>query len=82
MANIAEGFDSGSDAEFARFLRISQRSASEFQSHLYIAADRSYLDGESFNHLYAAASEVRKLVGGFIKHLEKAASRSRPRTKD
>ena len=82
MANIAEGFDSGSDAEFARFLRISQRSATEFQSHLYLASDRGYLEPENFKRLYAAASEVKKLVGGFIKHLEKTPARARPRTKD
>jgi four helix bundle protein len=34
MANIAEGFDSGTNREFIRFLRISFRSASELQSHL------------------------------------------------
>jgi four helix bundle protein len=82
MANIAEGFDSGSDAEFARFLRISQRSATEFQSHLYVAADRAYLEPEDFKKLYVAASEVKRLVGGFIKHLEKTRTRPRPRTKD
>ncbi|HYV40548.1 MAG TPA: four helix bundle protein [Thermoanaerobaculia bacterium] len=82
MANIAEGFDSGSDPEFARFLRISQRSATEFQSHLYVASDRGYLEPEDFTRLYAAASEVKKLVGGFIKHLEKTPARARLRTKD
>jgi four helix bundle protein len=80
MANIAEGFDSGSDAEFARFLRISQRSATEFQSHLYVAADRAYLQPEGFRHLYAAASELKRLVGGFIQHLAKTPTR--PPTKD
>jgi four helix bundle protein len=39
MANIAEGFDAGSDAEFIRFLGYARRSASEVQSHLYIALD-------------------------------------------
>jgi four helix bundle protein len=81
MANIAEGFDSGSDAEFARFLRISQRSATEFQSHLYVASDRAYIEPEGFKQLYGAASEVKKLVGGFIKHLERT-SVTRLRTKD
>jgi four helix bundle protein len=32
MNNIAEGFDSASRAEFARFLRYAARSASEVQS--------------------------------------------------
>jgi len=43
MANIAEGFDAGSDAEFIRFLGYARRSASEVQSHLYIALDRGSL---------------------------------------
>jgi len=29
MHNIAEGFDSGTDPEFIRFLKIARRSASE-----------------------------------------------------
>ena len=46
MANIAEGFNSGSDAEFARFLRISRKSATEIQSHLYSALDTKSIDAE------------------------------------
>ena len=60
MANNAEGFDSGSDAEFPRFLRISQRSATEFQSHLYVASDRAYLQPEGFKRLHGAASELKR----------------------
>ena len=77
MANIAEGFDSGSDREFARFLRISQRSASELQSHLYVAADRRYVEPEAFQHLYSTANDVKKLVGGFIKHLQAPHARTK-----
>jgi four helix bundle protein len=36
MHNIAEGFDGGSNAEFIKFLRCSQRSCSEVQSQLYV----------------------------------------------
>ncbi|MCZ6623358.1 MAG: four helix bundle protein [Deltaproteobacteria bacterium] len=34
MANIAEGFDGGSNREFTKFPVYSIRSASEVQSHL------------------------------------------------
>ncbi len=34
MHNIAEGFDGGSNAEFIKFLRYSQRSCTEVQSQL------------------------------------------------
>lgn len=43
MHNIAEGFDSGMDAEFIRFLKMARRSASEVQSELYLALDRKYI---------------------------------------
>jgi four helix bundle protein len=46
MHNIAEGFDSGSNPEFIRFLKISRRSASEVQSELYLALDRKYITEE------------------------------------
>ncbi len=82
MANIAEGFDSGSDREFTRFLRISQRSATELQSHLYVASDRGYLDPPNFDQLFGAAAEVKRLVGGFRKHMKRPRSDQGPRTKD
>jgi len=69
MANIAEGFDAGSDIEFQRFLRIAQRSATEVQSHLYVALDRRYIESGSFDALYAQARETRRLIGGLIKYL-------------
>lgn len=69
MANIAEGFDAGSDTEFQRFLRIAQRSATEVQSHLYVALDRAYVERAAFDALYAQAQDTRRLIGGFIKYL-------------
>lgn len=72
MANIAEGFDAGSDIEFQRFLRIAQRSATEVQSHLYVALDRPCIESASFDALYAQARETRRLIGGLIKYLQKS----------
>ena len=70
MSNIAEGFDSGFKAEFARFLSISRRSASEIQSQLYIALDQNYILKEDFFKLYQETEEIRKMITGFIKYLK------------
>ena len=48
MANIAEGFDCDSQAEFARFLGIARRSTVEVQSLLYAALDAGYISPEDF----------------------------------
>ena len=71
MHNIAEGFDSGSDAEFARFLRIARRSSSEVQSQLYLAFDLKYISQAQFDQLYALCDEVKKLINGFLRYLNK-----------
>src|SRR5262249_37040639 len=70
MANIAEGFDSASHAEFSRFLKISRRSATELQSHLYVAIDRGYLNQKRFDELYKASNDVKNLIGGFLRYLK------------
>src|SRR5262245_11654183 len=69
MANIAEGFDAGTDPEFARFLKIANRSMSELQSHLYIALDEGFIDPPTFDSLYRQAKETKSQVGGFIRYL-------------
>jgi len=75
MANIAEGFDSGTDGEFVRFLRIACRSVTELQSHFYVALDDRFLEQPDFDALYAKAHETKAIIGGFIRYLKK----SRPR---
>ncbi len=70
MANIAEGFDSQSDTEFIRFLIYSRRSASEVQSHLYVALDQEYITNEQFVEIHEKATTVKKLVSGFISYLK------------
>ncbi|MDA7615196.1 four helix bundle protein [Akkermansiaceae bacterium] len=70
MLNIAEGFDGGSDAEFARFLSYAQRSTSEVMSCLYIALDNEYVGKEEFKEAYDLAGEARRLIGGLIKYLK------------
>lgn len=69
MHNIAEGFDAGTDAEFARFLKMARRSASEVQSQLYLAMDQQYLSQTELTQAYNLAEEVKKLINGLIGYL-------------
>ena len=71
MHNIAEGFDAGSDPEFIRFLKIARRSASEVQSQLYLALDRSYISEDDLRIVYDTATEIKKLINGLIAYLRK-----------
>jgi four helix bundle protein len=76
MDNIAEGFDGGSHAEFARFLSYAQRSCTEVQSQLYRALDRNHIDRSSFDQLYGETSLIRAKIGAFIKYLKQHPGRS------
>jgi four helix bundle protein len=62
MANIAEGFGRHSDKEFANFLNIAHGSASEVQSHPYVALDLKYIDQDSFTSLYKMLDEVSRMT--------------------
>jgi four helix bundle protein len=69
MANIAEGFDSSSDKEFLRFLSFARRSATEVQSHLYVALDQSYITQHQFDDLYQMTIAAKNLISGFMRYL-------------
>ena len=69
MANIAEGFGRRSSKEFAQFLFTSKASASELQSHLYIALDQKCLGNEEFADLYKNLEYIQRLISNFIKYL-------------
>jgi four helix bundle protein len=69
MNNIAEGFDSGSKAEFAKFLGYARRSASEVQCDLYVALDRKYIGKDGFDDMYRLAEKTRRMITAFMKYL-------------
>jgi len=71
MSNIAEGFDSQSDIEFIKFLNYSRRSASEVQSHLYVALDQEYIANDKFTEIYEKCRAIKRMIAGFIKYLKK-----------
>ncbi|MFA5286208.1 MAG: four helix bundle protein [Smithellaceae bacterium] len=64
MANLAEGFERGSSAEFHQFIVISKGSCAELISHLYVALDIGYIKKEEFETINAQAAEVSRILGG------------------
>ena len=69
MHNIAEGFDSETNAEFIRFLRYAKRSCTEAQSQLYVALDCEYITLQEFESVYQLAGRTRATIRGFINYL-------------
>ena len=67
MNNIAEGFESGSDAKFINFLNIAKGSCSEVRSMLYLCEDLQYCTSETRIDLQ---SQVKKISTGIVKMIE------------
>jgi four helix bundle protein len=70
MNNISEGFDSGSNREFVRFLRYYRRSCSEVQNCMHVALDQDYVSKEEFKITYRHCEKVRKIIDGLIRYLK------------
>ena len=71
MNNIAEGFERGSNKDFAKFLFIARGSVGEVRSMLYLALDRDYITTEQFSKAYNLSVRESQLCWGLIKHLQK-----------
>lgn len=72
MANIAEGFGRRSDKEFANFLNMAHGSATEVQSHLYVALDLSYISESTFSELNGLLDEISRMTLVLAQHLRKS----------
>lgn len=70
MSNIAEGFESTTQAQFIRYLGISKASAGEVRSQLYISRDVGYLTEEQFLALFQMAEKASRQLSRFITYLE------------
>ena len=71
MNNTAEGFERGSNKDFAKFLFIAKASAGEVRSMLYLALDQKYIDIAQFDEMYDQCTRISQLAWGLIKHLQK-----------
>ena len=77
LSNIAEGFESGSDKQFARYLKIAKGSAGECRSQLYIALDQEYLNHDKFSNLKSQLITCSKKLSRLINYLNSSKNKVR-----
>ncbi len=70
LSNIAEGCGRGSDNDLIRFLHMSQGSIFEVETQIIVAMDQGYLKEVDFNRLVEKTERCKKLIFGFIRHLD------------
>lgn len=69
LLNIAEGFERGSNKEFANFLNIAKGSAGEVRAILYILLDNRYISQETFEKYKKSILEISSQLANFRKFL-------------
>lgn len=70
MSNIAEGFESQTQAIFIQYLARAKGSAAEVRAQLYIARDQGYVTSDEFNLSLSLAEICSKQLARFIQYLE------------
>ncbi|MCC7117858.1 MAG: four helix bundle protein [Anaerolineales bacterium] len=79
MSNIAEGFESQTQATFIRYLGHAKASAGELRAQLYIAKDQGYISEEQFSEMFSLAEICSKQLSKFIQYLESQPNARRVR---
>ncbi len=73
MANIAEGSERGTNADFRRFLAMAHGSCGELRSHLVIALDDRMVATAAYERLHSNLVELGKMIAGFMKALARGS---------
>lgn len=72
MSCVAEGFERESgDRDFRHFLSMAKGSAGEVRCQVIIAHDAGHLTDEQQTTLYSLATEVSRMLSGFIGYLDR-----------
>lgn len=70
MSNIAEGFESQTQAMFIKYLGFAKGSAGELRAQLHIAKDQGYISQENFSEMVSLAEICSKQLARFMQYLE------------
>ena len=76
LSNIAEGFESRTQALFIDFLGRAKGSAGEVRAQAYVALDQGYTDQQQFSALHDLADKACRQLYRLMTYLE-----SRPTTR-
>ena len=76
MSNIAEGFESRTQALFIDYLGRAKASAGEVRAQTYVALDVGYLNQDQFDELYGLAERTSRQLSRFITYLRSQSDRS------
>jgi four helix bundle protein len=79
MSNIAEGFESRTQALFIEFLGRAKASAGELRALVYIALDAEYIDASQFEQLCAETERCSGRISRFINYLNEQPNSRRVR---
>jgi len=77
MNNIAEGFGRYGKKDSVKFYNISQSSALEVKSMLYVLSDLNYLTEDKIQEIKLKVEETRNLTLAFIKYLGSSLSQDK-----
>jgi four helix bundle protein len=81
LANMQEGFEQGSDDNFARYLTYSKGSVAEVLARLRQAELKGRIAKEELASREALGIPLEKMLGGFIRYLRASGFKDRGRFK-
>ena len=79
MSNIAEGFESRTQALFADLLGRAKGSAGELRAQLYVALDAGYIKEDEFTRLTGQTESCSRLISRFMAYLDSQPNARRVR---
>ena len=79
MSNIAEGFESRTQALFIEFLGRAKGSAGELRSQAYVALDASYINQSQFTELFNLSEKCSRQITNFMTYLKAHPTNNRLR---